>query len=216
MQESHKEDERPSTLIRSALAISTVVIVELTIGIVVGSLAILSDGLHHLLDALVGFIMFFATRASTKPPDEEHMYGHEKLDTLGGLVGGFALTGAAILIIFEASQRIMQNKEYFNHNLESIGFIALGYTLCVNIYRVGSFSMARKSESSSMRAGRYDAMADLIATAVALGGFGLATVGFYYGDSIASLFLAILLIYFSAKLIRRSGMELSEIGRAHV
>jgi cation diffusion facilitator family transporter len=209
MQES-KEDHRPSTLIRSAIAISTVVIVELTIGTVVGSLAILSDGLHALLDALMGFTMFFATRASIRPPDEEHMYGHEKLDTLGGLVGGFALIGAAILIMFEASQRVMQNREYFNHDMEFVGFIAIGYTLCVDLYRVVSFSRTRKSESSSMRAGRYDAVADLTATTIALGGFSLATAGFYYSDSIASVFLGIFLIYLSARLIWRSGMELSD------
>ena len=60
----------------SAIAIFSVVIVEVTVGTLVNSLAIVSDGLHALLDAISSVILFFAVRASLKPPDEEHTYGH--------------------------------------------------------------------------------------------------------------------------------------------
>ena len=61
-----------------------------------------------------------------------------------------------------------------------------------------------------MRVGLYDAISDLSSTLLALVGFGLATLGFFYGDSIASIFLGILLSYLSIKLVRFSVMELSD------
>ena len=75
----------------SAVAIFSVVIVEVTVGFLVNSLAIMSDGLHALLDAVTSVMLFFAVRASMKPADEEHTYGHEKFETIGGLIGGIIL-----------------------------------------------------------------------------------------------------------------------------
>ena len=67
----------------SAIALFSAVIVEVSVGLFVNSLAIMSDGVHALLDALSGVMLFFAVRASLKPPDEEHTYGHEKFETIG-------------------------------------------------------------------------------------------------------------------------------------
>ncbi|MEM2254476.1 MAG: cation transporter, partial [Candidatus Bathyarchaeia archaeon] len=58
----------------SALAITSVVLVEFTLGLTVGSLAIVSDGAHALLDTISMFILLIATKVSLKPSDEEHMY----------------------------------------------------------------------------------------------------------------------------------------------
>ena len=87
---------------RSTVAIASVVIVELVLGLTVNSLAIVSDGIHALLDALTTLMLFIATRMSAKPADEEHMYGHEKFESIGGLIGGISLIGIAILIVYEA------------------------------------------------------------------------------------------------------------------
>ncbi|MHC4891741.1 MAG: cation diffusion facilitator family transporter, partial [Planctomycetota bacterium] len=87
----------------SAIAIASVVIVEVVLGLTVNSLAILSDGLHALLDALTGIMLFAATKAALKPPDEEHTYGHEKFESIGGLTGGIVLIGVGILIIYQAA-----------------------------------------------------------------------------------------------------------------
>jgi len=194
----------------STVAISSVVFVEAFLGLAVGSLAILSDGLHALLDALTALGLFVATRASLKPPDEEHMYGHEKLESIGGLVGGIALIGLALVIMFESVLKIVANQPYINPGLEFAGFAAVGYTFCVDFFRVGTFRKAAKSESSTLKAGLYHALADLGSTAIALVGFGLATQGFYSGDSVASMILSVLLVYLSVRLIWSSGMELSD------
>ena len=102
-----KSEYRLKALKRSAIAISSVVLVELVLGLLVNSLAIVSDGLHATLDALTTILLFFVIRISVKPPDEEHMYGHEKFEAIGGLTGGIALIGTAMLIMYEAILKML-------------------------------------------------------------------------------------------------------------
>jgi len=210
MQSFVENDYKLKTLKLSTIAISSVVLVEAFLGWAVGSLAILSDGLHALLDTLTTLGLFIATRASLKPPDEEHMYGHEKFESLGGLIGGIVLIGTAILIMYESIPKIIENEPYINLELEFAGFVAIGYTFCIDFFRVGTFRKAMKSESSTVKAGLYHAIADLGSTLIALLGFGLATQGFYRGDSIASMILSLLLAYLSVRLVWSSGIELSD------
>jgi cation diffusion facilitator family transporter len=193
----------------SAIAISSVVIIEVIVGLLVNSLAVLSDGLHALLDAFSSLMLFFAARASLKPPDEEHTYGHEKFEAIGGLIAGIILVGVALLVFYEAGVRLLGNVRV-NESLGSIGFVAIGYTLCVDVFRMSIFRKAGSTHSTSVKAGFYDAISDLSSTIIALLGFGLATVGFYYGDSIASVFLGAMLICLSIRLARSSITELSD------
>lgn len=216
MQSLAENNYKLKVLKLSTIAITSVVLVEMILGFAVGSLAIQSDGMHALLDALSALVLFIVTRASLKPPDEEHMYGHEKLESIGGLAGGMILIGLALLIMFEAILRIIGNQPNINPELEYAGFIAIGYTLFIDFFRVGTFSRATKTESSTLKAGFYHAVADLGSTVIALLGFGLATYGFYNGDSIASIILSILLIYLSAKLVWSCGMELSDTIRKDI
>jgi len=210
MQGLAENEYKLRTLKRSTIAIATVVLVEVILGLIVNSLAIVSDGLHALLDALTTFALLIATQASLKPPDEEHMYGHEKFESIGGLIGGIALISVALLIMYEAILKILENTPYIIQGRELVGFIAVGYTFCIDFFRVGSFMKARKSESSTMKAGLFHAVADLSSTVIALLGFGLATLGFPYGDSLASMILSVLLTYLSVKLVWSGVMELSD------
>jgi cation diffusion facilitator family transporter len=72
------------------------------------------------------------------------------------------------------------------------------------------FRKATTSESTTVKAGFYHALADLSSTGIAFLGFGLATVGFTQGDSLASIVLGMLLSYLSIRLVRSSIMELSD------
>jgi len=193
----------------SAAAIFSVVIVEVTVGLIVNSLAILSDGLHALLDAMSSIMLFFAVRASMKPPDEEHTYGHEKFETIGGLIGGVVLMGVAFLVFYEAATRLIENTQIAS-GIEFAGYFAIGYALFIASLRVTVFRKSQHVESPSMKAGLYDAISDLSSTIIALIGFGLATVGFTNGDAFASIFLGAMLTYLSFRLVKFSIMELSD------
>jgi cation diffusion facilitator family transporter len=209
MQGSREGNYKLKALKISAIAIFSVVIVEVSVGLIVNSLAILSDGLHALLDAVSTIMLFFAVRASIKPPDEEHTYGHEKFETIGGLIGGIVLIAVAFLIFYEAALRLIHTTQ-IAQGVEFAGFIAIGYALFIASLRVTVFRKTQHVSSPSMKAGLYDAISDLSSTLIALLGFGLATLGFFYGDAVASIFLGIMLSYLSFKLVKFSVMELSD------
>lgn len=215
LRESFMEDQteigltKLGWLKRSTIAISTVVAVEVTLGLLVGSLSIISDGLHALLDATTSFALFYATRESLKPPDEEHMYGHEKYEAIGGFMGGLALIGVSLLIMYEAINRFVNNQG-IDFDYEAAGYVAIGYTFCIDFFRVGTFRKAFHAESSTVRAGLYHALADLASTVIAFVGFGLATLGVAHGDALGGLVLAVLLAFLSVRLIWSTGQELSD------
>jgi cation diffusion facilitator family transporter len=210
MQSSQDGKNKLKTLRISAIAILSVVVVEVTVGALVNSLAIISDGLHALLDGLTAIMLFFAIRASLKPPDDEHTYGHEKFETIGGLIGGIVLIAIAILIFYEAAIRLLSNTQPGGGNIEYSGFIAIAYALAIASLRVTVFKKFEHTESQSMKAGFYDAISDLSSTIIALVGFALAIFGVAYADSIASIFLGTMLTYLSIKLAKSSVMELSD------
>ena len=193
----------------SAFAIASVVLVEVFLGLIVDSLAILSDGLHASLDVVTSVMLFVATKAALKPPDEEHTYGHEKFEPIGGLTGGIVLIGVGVLVIYEAVSKLIQSGGV-KTGLGLVGFVAIGYTFCIDIFRMFIFRKATTSESTTVKAGFYHALADLCSTGIAFLGFGLATVGFNQGDSLASIVLGMLLSYLSIRLVRSSIMELSD------
>jgi len=193
----------------SAIAIASVVIVEVTVGLLVNSLAIVSDGLHALLDAFTCIMLIFTVRESLKPPDAEHTYGHGKFEAIGGLIGGIILTFVAVLIFYEAALRLLEAAS-LSGGIEYAGFGAIGYALFISIMRVTVFKKFRHVDGASMKAGFYDAIADLGSTLIALLGFALALLGFANADAFASIFLGVMLTYLSIKLAKSSIMELSD------
>ncbi len=209
MQSSSQDSYKLSALKWGSVTLASVMIVEITIGYVVGSLAILSDGLHATVDVVSTVLLFFATSASMKPPDEEHTYGHEKFEAIGGLIAGVIFIVLALLIFYEAGSRLIVPAP-FKQSIEFAGFVAIGYTLFIDIVRLTIFRKANQIESTSIKAGFYNALSDFGSTIIALAGFGLATLGFYNSDAYASIFLGVMLIYLSYRLMRTCVMELSD------
>jgi cation diffusion facilitator family transporter len=196
----------------SFFAIASVIIVEGSIGFIVNSLAILSDAGHALFDAITMLILFLTTRMALKPPDEEHPYGHAKIESIGGMIGGISLIALAAVLFFEAVLRLLPEAVHLQP--EEVGFLAIFYTLGIDVFRI---SITRKTtfdkteNSITMKASFFHALADFMSTIIALVGFGLAALLRYYeGDAFASLILSIFLIYLSLGLLRGSFSELSD------
>jgi cation diffusion facilitator family transporter len=204
--------EKGNTKIRalqlSFVAIASVVVLEGTVGLITNSLAILGDAAHALLDTVTTLILLVTTQMSLKPPDEEHLYGHGKIEPIGGLVGGVALIGLAAYLFYEAATRILFQGQTVHHDI--IGFGAVGYTLAVDFFRIGTL-WRREDGSMTVKASFYHAISDLASTVIALVGFGLTYLQFDDRlDAIASIVLSFLLIYLTVGLLRSSSAELSD------
>ena len=184
-------------------------VVELIVGLYANSLALITDSVHAVLDSFVTAILLIAARWAAKPPDPQHTYGHGKIETMGGFIGGIVILFIAIFFIYEAIQRF-QNPPQLLPGIFAIW--AAVYTLGTDGIRITILSKALKKVegSTTLRADLYHAFMDMGSTLVAIIGILLVAVGFNQGDIIAALVLGTLLVVLSARLIHRTALELTD------
>lgn len=210
-----------SALRMSLVAIVSVFVFEFTAGLFTNSLALITDSTHALLDAVVTAILIIAVRLALKPKDIDHTYGHGKIETIGGFIGGIALFVVAIFFIIEAIIRLASSTTDSASVVVVtpgiIGFAAVAYTLAVDGFRITVLGRAMKKTaakitgSTTLKADFYHAFADLASTTVAFVGLWLVTIGFGYGDSIAAIILGSFLSYLSVRFAYQNAMELTDV-----
>jgi cation diffusion facilitator family transporter len=191
----------------SLLGIVTVIMVESLAAMATGSLALLSDSAHASFDAISTLILLVATRLSLKPADEDHTYGHGKIESLGALIGGIALLILAIGIVAAAVFRLSVGGAI---HPTLFGYAAAAYTIGIDLLRLAVLTSALRTGSLSVRADLYHAVADLFYTALVFVALGLASLGYAVGDTAVSLVLAMMLGYLSTRLIHASMLDLSD------
>ena len=202
--------QRTKVLQISLLAIFSAFVVELVFGLVSNSLALITDSIHALLDSVVTVVLLLAARMAIKPPDAEHTYGHGKIESLGGLIGGIAIFLIACFFIYESINRIQSPPPTILPGLFAI--IGGLYTIGVDIFRVILLRRSiKKIGGSTLKADFYHAFMDLGSTGVAIAGIVLVSYGFYNGDFIAALILGGLLAVLSVKLIYKTALDLTDI-----
>jgi cation diffusion facilitator family transporter len=201
----------------SLVAISSVFVFEFTAGLFTNSLALITDSTHALLDAVVTAVLIIATTLALKPRDIDHTYGHGKIETIGGFIGGTALFVVAIFFIYEAIIRLATAGSGSLVTPGTIGFAALIYTLSIDGFRIVVLGRAIKktgaplTASTTLKADFYHAFADLASTTVAFVGLWLVTTGFGYGDSIAAIILGGFLAYLSSRFAYQNAIELTDV-----
>lgn len=196
----------------SLIAIVSVVIFEFCAGVIANSLSLITDSAHALLDAGITGILLIAARLALKPRDIEHTYGHGKIETIGGFIGGVALFVLAIFFIYEALARItIGSAGSLLVKPGFLGFAAVLYTLSIDGFRLALLQHATKQTGSiTLKADYYHAFTDLLSTAIVFLGLWLVTIGFNHGDSIAAIVLGGFLAYLSFTFSYRSAMDLTD------
>jgi cation diffusion facilitator family transporter len=202
--------QRTKVLQISLLAIFSAFIVELVFGLISNSLGLITDSVHALLDSVVTAILLLAARMAIKPPDEEHTYGHGKIESLGGMIGGIAIFLIAGFFIYESIQRLQSP---LPSTLPGVFAIIGGlYTIGIDIFRIILLRKSiKKIGGTTLKADFYHAFMDLGSTIVAIVGIVLVSYGFYNGDFIAALILGVLLAILSLKLIHKTALDLTDI-----
>jgi cation diffusion facilitator family transporter len=183
--------------------------VELSVGLYANSLALITDSVHAVLDSFVTAILLIAARWAAKPPDQQHTYGHGKIETMGGFIGGIVILFIAVFFIYEAVGRF-QNPPQVLPGIFAVW--AAVYTLGTDGVRITILGRALKKVegSTTLRADLYHAFMDMGSTLVAIIGILLVAVGFNQGDIIAAMVLGSLLVVLSARLIHRTALELTD------
>lgn len=202
--------KRTKVLQLSLFAILSAFVVELTFGLFSNSLGLVTDSIHALLDSVVTIILLLAARMAIKPPDAEHTYGHGKVESLGGLVGGIAILLIAGFFIYESIMRLQGPPPTVLPG--TVALVAGFYTISVDIFRIALLHKSiKKVGGTTLKADFYHAFMDLGSTMVAIIGIVLVTYGFYFADFFAALILGVVLAVLSLKLIYQTALELTDI-----
>jgi len=202
--------QRTKVLKISLIAILSAFVVEFIFGVFSNSLGLITDSIHALLDSVVTIILLLAAKMAMKPPDAEHTYGHGKVESLGGLIGGIAILLIAAYFIFESINRIQSPPPEILPGL--VALTAGVYTIGVDIFRIILLRKSiKKIGGTTLKADFYHAFMDLGSTMVAIIGIVLVSYGFYHGDFFAALILGGVLVILSLKLIYTTAMDLTDI-----
>src|SRR5574341_2152021 len=134
-------------------------VVELIVGIYSNSLGLITDSIHAVLDSFVTAILLFAARWAIKPPDLEHTYGHGKIETMGGFIGGIVILFIAAFFIYESIERFQNPPQVFPG---IFAICAAVYTLGTDGVRITILGRALKKVegSTTLRADLYHAFMD--------------------------------------------------------
>src|SRR6202167_3902185 len=106
---------------------SAVLLVSLKIFLVVrtGSLGVLSEALHSILDLVAAVITFLSVRVADKPADADHLYGHGKVESFSAFVETALLLFTAVYIIWEAFQRLFFHAAHMRPTFQAILILVL-------------------------------------------------------------------------------------------
>jgi len=194
---------------KKAVAISSIIAAlfltgfKFVVGFLTGSLGLLSEALHSCLDLLAAVITFFSVRISDKPADEEHHFGHGKVENLSALIQTALLLVTCGWIVYEAIHRLITKSVEIEVNAWSYAVIIS--SILVDISRSRALSrVAKKHNSQALEADALHFSTDIGSSCVVLLGLICAQFGFYYADPIAALVVAFIVLYICYRIGRKA------------
>jgi cation diffusion facilitator family transporter len=195
--------EKISVATSSVWAAGFLTILKVVVGIMTGSLGIISEAAHSALDLGAAIITYFAVRFSDKPADRKHTYGHHKVESFSALIETILLLVTCFWIISEAVKRIIKPISI------DVGWIAVGtmvVSLAITISRAIALSRAaKKYQSQALEADALHFMSDIWSTLVVIIGLIFVFVfDWHWADPVAALFVALWVLVVSFQLGKRT------------
>ncbi len=183
---------------------------KVVVGLTTGSIGILSEAAHSGIDLLAALMTFWAVRASAKPPDSDHLYGHGKIENFSALFETGLLLATCVWIAYEAGKRLVFGGVHVEATVWS--FVIMGVSIVVDVSRSRALAAtAKKHRSQALEADALHFSTDVWSSAVVL--VGLAGVWFSdrpglewlaRADAFAALGVAAIAALVSVRLGRKS------------
>jgi cation diffusion facilitator family transporter len=194
--------EKKQVALTSVIAAIFLTAMKLVVGYTTGSLGIISEALHSGLDFVAAFITWIAVRVSSKPPDEKFNYGRGKVESFSALIETVLLLVTCIWIIHEAVDRL--KGEGGEVEVTTAAFVVMVISIVIDYSRSSAlYRIAKKYKSQALMADALHFSSDILSSAVVIVGLIFVKMGYPYGDPIAALGVALLVIFASYRL----GME---------
>jgi cation diffusion facilitator family transporter len=197
--------DRARMVAGASLAVGVVfVVAKIAVGFATGSLGVLSEAAHSALDLAASAFAFLAVRASQKPPDREHPYGHGRTENLAAFAEGLLLMVTAAGILYAAVTRLASGSSPVRATGYAIGLVAA--TLVIEIGRAGVLrAVGRAARSQALEAEGHNRVADVLSSAGVLVGLVGVSAGYAWADAAAAVGVAIVVAYAAARLVWRAG-----------
>jgi cation diffusion facilitator family transporter len=182
---------------------ATLIALKLAAGAITGSIAILTEAIHSLIDLVASVIAYVSVRKADEPADAEHPYGHEKVENLAANVEGILILVGAGIIVYEATHRLVVGSE-----VESlgVGIAVMAFSMLANLGVSGMLSRtARRTDSPALEGDAAHLRTDALTSGGVLVGLALVKItGDAAFDSITALLVAVAIVFSGIRIIRRS------------
>ena len=205
-QDSRYAQMRKVTLIGAAVDL-LLGVAKILVGIAASSQALIADGVHSLSDLATDFLVLFAAKHAHREADEEHPYGHGRIETVATVVLGVALIIVAIGITIDAVRRLMSPDLLLDPGMAALLVALLSVASKEIIYRYTA-RIARKLRSKMLMANAWHSRSDAISSIVVMIGVGGAMAGYPYLDAVAAIAVALMIAKIGWDLLWQSLQEL--------
>lgn len=190
---------------------SFLIALKLAAGAITGSIAIITEAIHSLIDLVASVVAFVSVRKAGEPADAEHPYGHEKVESLAAAIEGMLILVGAAIIVFEATRRLVIGSEV---DALGVGIAVMGFSIVANLAVSAVLArQARIHESQALEGDAAHLRTDALTSAGVLTGLVIVEVtGIVAFDSITALLVAAAIVVAGLRIIRRSsGVLVDEV-----
>src|SRR6202040_2136774 len=197
------------TTLASIAAAGLLVALKLGVGLLTGSLGLISTGIESSGDVIAATLTFFAVRLGGRPADPEHPYGHRRAENLGALGEAAILLAGGLLVAVEATRHLMSGAKA--PHIHWYQFAVIAVALVVDFSRtIISRRTARRFGSAALRSNAFHFAGDMAGSLTVLVGLIVVRAGFSQGDSIAALVVAAIICAAAARLIAENANVLMD------
>jgi len=207
--------EKRSAAILSVAAACAITALKFVVGFLTGSLGMLSDAAHSGVDLIGAGLTFFSVRVSDKPADENHPYGHGKVENLSGFVETFLMLASSVWITTEAIIRIFVHPVTVRHSVWP--FLVLLLSIAVDFTRSRKLkTVAERYHSDALAANALHFSSDIWSSVAVLIGLGASWVGsspagrnmglewLRFADPVAAIVVSLFILHFAWRLAWRT------------
>ena len=182
---------------------SLLIAIKLAAGAVTGSIAILTEAVHSLIDLVASMVAFVSVRKADEPADAEHPYGHEKVESLAATIEGMLILIGAGIIVYEATHRLVTGSTV---ERLGVGIAVMGLSVVANLAVSAVLArQARAHDSPALEGDAAHLRTDAVTSLGVLVGLALVEItGVVAFDSITALLVAAAIVIAGLRIIRRS------------
>jgi cation diffusion facilitator family transporter len=192
------------TALVSVVAAAVLVALKLVAGLASHSLGLVSEAAHSGTDLVAALLTFFALGVAGRPADIGHQYGHGKAEHLSALAEAAILVLASLLIAWRSIAHLVGSSP---SRVEATWYalLVIGVVIVVDLGRtIVSWRAARRYASAALGANALHFGSDLVGSGAVLTGLLLVRAGYTRADSVAALFVAVLVLTAAARLMQRN------------